>query len=547
MIQDLQSALDQLVQKRPWLSACLLTVLIAMFYLYMDTHATLWDRDEPRFCRATAEMIESGNYLVPTFNGKLRPDKPILIYWLMSVPMRLFGPTELACRLPGAMGTALTCLLTFFIGQRLFTPKVGLWAMLILCTSLMLLYMGTAATADAVLLPLLVAQMAVFVAYGQSSKRYWGVLLMGLTMGGALLAKGPVGLFPFLALGVTCWLARKQPLWTWRVRELLLAMVIGTILFLAWAIPANQATHGEFLRMGIGHHVLKRSAQPLEHHGGRFLISLPYYIPVVVLGFFPWILFFPRAFRATWKDTLSSPGFRSLFIGWVLPLLLVMTLVATKLPHYILFMWPALALAVAAHLKQAPQPNEAQWGFWLYFTQGLLGSITLISVPWFLGIPGLGLSLSACGLVLLAEVFILTQAYRKKQTARQAGVLVGYSILFMLIFVTAVLPCIESIKITPTIVRLIKAHQGDGLSIATYGYAEPSLNFYLGQQLDHLDTDLELVAWIHTNEPGLLIISDACLRAQVPPPPLVSLGSQRGFHYTKGKSMTVHVLKRQAR
>ena len=147
--------------RSPSVQALLLAVAIAAAYLFMDTRATLWDRDEPRFARATAEMVASGDYLVPTFNGQLRPDKPILIYWLMSLPMRILGPTELACRFFGAIGTALACWLTFFIGKRLLNPSVGLWAMAILATSLMMLYMGTAATADGVLLPFMVAQMAV--------------------------------------------------------------------------------------------------------------------------------------------------------------------------------------------------------------------------------------------------------------------------------------------------------------------------------------------------------------------------------------------------
>ncbi|HEW78800.1 MAG TPA: glycosyltransferase family 39 protein, partial [Phycisphaerales bacterium] len=102
---------------RYWVAVTLIALAIMGKYLFMSTRSTLWDRDEPRFARATVEMIESGNYLVPSFNGKMWPDKPIFFYWLMSLPVRLLGPTELACRFFGAVGTALTCLLTFFIGR----------------------------------------------------------------------------------------------------------------------------------------------------------------------------------------------------------------------------------------------------------------------------------------------------------------------------------------------------------------------------------------------------------------------------------------------
>ena len=273
--------------------AWVLAVVIAGVYLFLSSRTTLWDRDEPRFARATVEMLDSGNYLFPTFDGELRPDKPILIYWLMAVPVSLWGPTELACRFCGAVGTAAACLLIFFIAAKLFDAAVGLWAMCILASSLMMLYIGTAATADAVLLPFMVGQMAVFVGFFNSSRRITAVVILGLTMGGALLAKGPVGLLPLVTILCVTWIVNRHTLGRWRFRELGLSVCLGIGLFLAWAVPANVATDGEFFRQGIGHHVLQRSFAPLEHHGGGFLWYVLYYLPVILVGFFPWTLFLP--------------------------------------------------------------------------------------------------------------------------------------------------------------------------------------------------------------------------------------------------------------
>ncbi len=78
-----------------WLAVVGICLVITCMYWFVDSRSTLWDRDEPRLSRATAEMIESGNYLYPTFKGQLRPDKPILIYWLMFLGMRVLGPTRL--------------------------------------------------------------------------------------------------------------------------------------------------------------------------------------------------------------------------------------------------------------------------------------------------------------------------------------------------------------------------------------------------------------------------------------------------------------------
>ena len=92
----------------PWVKAILICAGFTALYLLIAGSSTLWDRDEPRYARVTVEMVESGNYLVPTFNGEVWFDKPILLYWLMSVPVRLLGPSEIACRLPAVFGTAVT-------------------------------------------------------------------------------------------------------------------------------------------------------------------------------------------------------------------------------------------------------------------------------------------------------------------------------------------------------------------------------------------------------------------------------------------------------
>src|SRR5882672_5076989 len=89
----------------PWFLAA---ALISIFALasWLTTRSTLWDQDEPRFSQATVEMLKSGQWLYPTFNGALRPDKPILIYWLMSIPVGIFGASEWALRVWAAIALA---------------------------------------------------------------------------------------------------------------------------------------------------------------------------------------------------------------------------------------------------------------------------------------------------------------------------------------------------------------------------------------------------------------------------------------------------------
>ena len=202
-----------------WVTAIIIALAIVSLYLFISTRTTLWDRDEPRYARVTVEMVESGNYLVPTFNGESWLDKPVFMYWLMSLPVRIFGPAEFACRFFSAIGIAVTCLLTFLIGRQLFSVKAGLWSMVILASSFMILTAGTSAIADALLLPFIVAVMMFFIKAANTGLHVSDIFLMGIALGLAMLTKGPIGFMPVPVIISVLWLNRKSGI---NVKEMLL-------------------------------------------------------------------------------------------------------------------------------------------------------------------------------------------------------------------------------------------------------------------------------------------------------------------------------------
>src|SRR5579864_5535025 len=156
-----QAGPEATCRKQPgWGAALALAGAILAVLLALASRTTLWDRDEPRFAQATVEMIASGDYLVPTFNGGLRADKPILAYWWMSLPVRLLGPTAVAARLWSAAAMAIATLLTFATARRLLPARAGLWAMAVMAASPLAIVEGQAATTDAVLLAAVTAAMA---------------------------------------------------------------------------------------------------------------------------------------------------------------------------------------------------------------------------------------------------------------------------------------------------------------------------------------------------------------------------------------------------
>ncbi len=331
----------------------LFILVLFCFYLGVAASTTLWDRDEPRFARAAVEMWQTGDYLVPRFNGDLRPDKPPLVYWCMNPWIELLGPTDLAVRIPSILGSLVMAIATFHIGRNLGGPQLGKRALWLLLCMPLPIFIGTAATADGTLLAGVSVSLAVMVdrwTRGHSKFHFW-ILSLALTW--ALLAKGPVGLSAFWLGTIFIAIAGRSHMkwdrrWWW---EATAATSVALLCFLAWGLPANDQTGGELARLGLGRHVFQRILEPLESHGVSgllgWLTSLPFYIPVLLAGAAPAsALLIPGILR---RRNFSAEQRRVALIltSLILPVFLLMTLIATKLPHYILSSFPGVAVAGA--------------------------------------------------------------------------------------------------------------------------------------------------------------------------------------------------------
>jgi 4-amino-4-deoxy-L-arabinose transferase-like glycosyltransferase len=312
-------------------------------------------------------MLSSGDWMVPTFNDRLRPDKPVGIYWLMANSVRLFGVGEWAVRMWAGVGIATAMLLVAaFVRRRVEGANPGL-AAVVLGLAPLAFVVGTAATTDAVLLAATTGAMVVL-ADGLLDRWTAGrVVLLGVLLGAGLLIKGPVALaVTGLAIGlwVVLTLTTRDTRWRTDLGAYAAAAVIGLAIFLAWAVPANAASGGELARLGLGHHVVNRMQQPLESHGGSLLLYLPYYPLVLLVGLMPWTLYLPGAIAAVWRRSLGEAKVRRLLLSWALPTIVLMTLVATKLPHYVLPVVPALAVVIAIAVPAAIRKPDIATGRW---------------------------------------------------------------------------------------------------------------------------------------------------------------------------------------
>src|SRR5690348_12087155 len=184
---------------------------------------SLWDIDEGLNAEAAREMLESGDWVVPTFNFKPRTAKPALLYWLQALAYQRFGVTELAARLPSALAGAAAVLLTYELGRRMFSAATGLLAGVILISTIQVCVLAHAATPDALLLACLTLTFWLFWTGFARGGRHW-TWAAGLGCGLAVLAKGPVGLaLPAAVIGYFL-LAQRQ------LRRLLDARLLAGLL-----------------------------------------------------------------------------------------------------------------------------------------------------------------------------------------------------------------------------------------------------------------------------------------------------------------------------
>jgi 4-amino-4-deoxy-L-arabinose transferase-like glycosyltransferase len=354
---------------------------LVLFHLAGTWSLPLIDRDEPRFAEASREMIQRADYVVPYFNNQLRLDKPPLAYWAQVASYRMLGESDFSARFPSAIAAALIALVIFAWTRRNGATSVGWWAAIIFTLSLQTFVHAKAAVADMwLVLFMTLAHWSGYELLTRSFRpaarqtpvrlgpvapyhptRWWLTFYLSLAFG--FLAKGPIAWVPLLTVGATIILARDWQLA--RHFKFLRGILLMLAVVALWGIPALVQTHGEFVAIGIGRHVISRSLATMEGHGassfGMYLLLLPSYFVTIFVSFFPWSIKLPWLIRQLWRQrkiAIADPGYSrneldSYFITGIAIIFVIFTLVATKLPHYTLPAFPLLALLLARHWQKA--------------------------------------------------------------------------------------------------------------------------------------------------------------------------------------------------
>lgn len=326
----------------------------------------LWDDDEPRNAACSLAMYAGGDWIVPTFNGRLRVEKPVLVNWLHLAGFSTCGTNEWGARLPSALLTLATCLLVWRIGAELFGVAAGRWGGVVMGTCLWTGIAGRACTPDA---PLVFCTTLALWLFVRGCGRRDGpirlsratAIAVGAACGLAVLAKGPVGLaLPLAAcLSFAIWQGAVDPGRSGPLPLRLLAAcragwrgIHATTICLAacmvaapWYAAVTLRTDGQWLRDFLLVHNAGRFAAPMEGHSGSMVL---YYPLVLLVGMFPWssaaALIGHHAFRGLGAEDGGSRSGARLLLAWLAAWVIPFSLAATKLPGYVWPAYPAMAV-----------------------------------------------------------------------------------------------------------------------------------------------------------------------------------------------------------
>lgn len=375
-----------------------LTLLSAMLFFYRLGSFSLTDVDEGVYAATTQEMVETGDWITPHYNGINRYDKPILLYWMMALAYTIFGVNEFAARFWSALLGVGLVLMTFSFVKRFGGIKLGLISAVILATSLETVILAHAAVTDMTLTFFITAALyAFFLAlYAQDpvQSRSW-YLTSGAAMGLAVLTKGPVGVvIPILIIGpFLLAIGRWRTVITFK--RLISVWVVFFLIAAPWYLMQLSINGWEFVEDFFLKHNIGRYMGVISSHSGPWF----YYFIVMLIGFFPWISFLPAAILAQIPKRLAtlrsvqgqrgqtaSAQFGFFLLIWFAVVFLFFSFARTKLPNYVAPLFPAASILVAQWLsrnfsdqKDLDRPAWFSIGLWVMITMGL--AITLLAVP----------------------------------------------------------------------------------------------------------------------------------------------------------------------
>jgi 4-amino-4-deoxy-L-arabinose transferase-like glycosyltransferase len=550
----------------PWSLAlahprAILVVLCLLMYVPGLASIPPLDRDEARFTQATKQMLETGDFIEIRFQKEARNKKPIGIYWMQAITAGWLSSDPhnsiWAYRIPSVLGGIFAVLFAFALGRRLFDDETALIGAGLFASSMLMIGEAHIAKTDAVLVAcvtaaqLLVAQFFIASRQGSPQPMVRSSALLGLAIGIGILVKGPMILF-FVGLTVVA-LSFWESRWGW-VSSMRPMFALGIIVLInvPWLVAIGLVTNGAYFQEAIGQDFLGKAVSGQESHWG----PPGYYLVSLLIGFWPaWLFLGAGIVYAIARVREGSVRF---LLAWIVPAWIILELAPTKLPHYPLPVYPALALlcgaAVMAGVRESRSfldntPVKLGAVAWLMVTLALIGA-ALFYVPGQFGSGG-GIVLTLLALPILgaAGVAVLFLLRGEGENATAATVAAGA--LFAAILLAAVLPRLDQLTLSERAASLVarSGYQPENTTIA--GFNEPSIVFQVGTEIQLSPTGAAAADFM-TKHPNARALVEQRMEPEFQETlrklnvTAEALGNVKGLNYSKGDhlSLTLYRLRK---
>ncbi len=461
------------------------------------------DRDEARFAQATKQMLESGDYIDIRFQDEVRYKKPAGIYWLQAAVVktaRALGferalTTIWLYRLPSLAGAIGAVLLTYWAALALVSRRAAVLAALMMASCVLLGIERLIAKTDAMLLMTVVAAMGAMArAYLQRPRERqragsawaleaWAVPAVFWTaLAAGVLLKGPL-------IVMVCALAAIALIVVDRSARWLLALkpIPGVVWFALLVVPWFLAIVGRagdaFFAESVGQDLLTKVFSSQESHGA----PPGYYFVLFWLTFWPGSMLAALATPAVWRAR-REPAVEFL-LAWLVPSWLVFELVVTKLPHYVLPLYPAIAILIAGVIDRGALSRRpflvwgTVWWFVLPMAAGIAGIVALAVI-------GRQFGLLVWPLIGAASVmgFLAWRLYEADGAEHSLLRAVVAAVLTAIAIFGLIMPSLGQLFPSATLARILRDSGCAAPSAAAVGFQEPSLVFLAGTDTRLTDT-----------------------------------------------------------
>lgn len=549
---------------RHWTALLVLTCVLCLSGL---AQFPVIDRDEARFAQASVQMAESGDLINIRFQDEARNKKPAGIYWLQTGAIKAFGATGKRAiwiqRLPSVLGALLAVLMTYWGAARMIGRRGAFIAASMLSLSALMIFEAHIAKTDAVLCGLAASCLAALAHLRHSQgprKTKLASWVFWISLGLSIMIKGPV--LPLLAILTLITLAIWERRNAW-MKQLLNwpAIIIFILIWLPWVITIWIATDGAFFVDSLGKDFGGKIISAQEKHSG-----LPgYYLGTIWITFWPGCFLlipgFAFAFRAVKnKKSSDAPVIKAmrLCLAWILPYWVLVEIMPTKLPHYVLPLFPALAVITAAAAITLISVNEFKFIrrvnalIYLIISTVIVGGI-MATTTYFEGVNYVFYMIGTfSGVAAIVATFAL---WRNKMFLGLLSAGLSTMILSLPTY-QFILPTIPQLRIADQLKNTfeeqnIKLPRHGGPTLISTDFTEPSLVYHFGTNVDVSGkTDLLNMEAL---KQGRIIILDALKEKAGPKLDMIKIQAQeqglclktsapiKGFNYSKGDRVELTV------